>query len=149
MGEWLKSMKILKPETCSIKDFETRKFNYNRQEILDLLIQYKDFDYVFTHSANDFHADHKTVGEESIRAFKHTNLITYLGEWNQRTQTKNYFIELHKSNVDRKLEALKCYFSQSGKPYMHPDYIWANVLNNGVICNTKYAEAFEVINFVE
>lgn len=150
LHEWLESMRIIQPDFVWVKDFKTRYFHESRQQILEYFHTMKnDYDYVVTHSANDFHPDHKVVGEESIRAFKNTNLITYTADWNQRNYKKNYFIELFRANVEKKIQALECYKSQVHRPYMNKDYIWANVLNNGVICGAKYAEAYEVINFIE
>lgn len=149
LHEWVESMRVLQPDNYEIHDFPTRDFQLYRQQILDVLLNYKDYDYVVTHSAKSFHQDHKVVGEESIRAFKNTNLITYIHEWDTRTSSKNYFIELFRDNVEKKIQALECYKSQVHRPYMNKDYIWANALNNGAICGTKYAEAFEVINFIE
>lgn len=149
MGEFLDSMKGLKPDFITIKDFPSRHFFEYRQQILDLLVTFKDYDFVFTHSCADFHQDHSVVGFESQRAFKHANLITYQGDWNQRNFKKNYFVELFRQNIEKKLEALNCYKSQQNRAYMHPDYIWANALNNGVISGTKYAEAFELINYLD
>jgi len=148
--EWLDSMKVLKPDDFEIRDFKTRDFVLYRQQILQLLHDYSksNYDFVITHSANDFHQDHKVVGEESLRAFKNTNLITFVAEWNQRTQRKNYFVELTESNLNKKIEAVKCYKSQSEKTYTNPDYIRANAVNNGVIANVKFAEAYEVINYL-
>jgi len=149
MHEWLESMKVLKPDFCEIKDFNTRNFNLYRQQILDLLFTKKGYDYVITHSANDFHQDHQVVGEESIRAFKHTNLLTYTGVWNSRGHKQNYFVELTEAHVQKKIQALACYYSQDSKPYLNSNFIKGNLITNGVIAGTKYAEAFEVINFLE
>jgi LmbE family N-acetylglucosaminyl deacetylase len=146
--EWIEAMGVFKPVFLHIKDFKTRNFDRCRQQILDLFITFNGYDYVITHSANDYHQDHKVVGEESLRAFKHTNLITYTGDWNQRNYKKNYFFELEKRHVETKITALSKFKSQLNKTVIHPDYTWANVLNNGVICGTKYAEAFEIINMV-
>jgi len=72
--EWLESMNVLRPDDFEIRDFKTRGFVMYRQQILQLLHDYSknNYDFVITHSANDFHQDHKVVGEESISAF-----ITY------------------------------------------------------------------------
>jgi N-acetylglucosamine malate deacetylase 1 len=149
-GEWLQSMAVLKPDHFELHNFKVRDFQLYRQQILQLLYDYSksNYDYVITHSANDFHIDHKIVGEESIRAFKHCNLITYLAQWNQRTYHNNYFVELTESNLNKKIEAITCYKSQSEKNYTSPDYIRANAVNNGVIAGVKYAEAYEVINYL-
>lgn len=149
MNEWSESMQIIKPDFVFVKDFKTRYFHESRQDILDYLCTLKDYDFVITHSAKDFHQDHAIVGEESLRAFKYSNLLTYQGEWNQRAFNKNYFVELFKNNVEKKVKALACYKSQSDKPYIDPDYVWANAMNNGVIAGVKYSESFELINYLE
>ena len=41
---------------------------------------------IFTTSMNDIHQDHKVIYEESIRAFKFENLLSYEIPWN----TKNF-----------------------------------------------------------
>lgn len=148
MDEWAKSMKALNVSFCWINDFTVRRFNTERQEILDYLIQQTGYDYVFTHSSMDWHQDHRVVGEESFRAFKKTNLLTYLADWNQRDFRKNYFVKLKRGHIENKLKALSCYQSQRHRDYMKPDYIWADALVNGVMCGSEYAEAFEVINHV-
>jgi LmbE family N-acetylglucosaminyl deacetylase len=147
LPEWKESISVLKPYYIEYKSFKTRYFHEQRQEILDFLITLK-YDYVFTHSANDIHPDHKTVGEEAQRAFKNTNLLTFTGEWNQRTVTKNYFVTLNSDHVETKKMALSCYKSQKARPYMKSDFIWANAMNNGIMCGSKYAESFQVVNLI-
>lgn len=149
LDEWKDSISVLKPDFIQAKDFRARLFTEQRQEILDFLCTLKGYDYVFTHSVTDIHQDHKVVGEESLRAFKHTNLITYTGEWNQRTVTKNYFTGLNSHHIETKMSALRCYASQANRPYMKSDFIWANAMNNGVMCGHKYAESFHAINLIQ
>lgn len=145
LSEWMDSMMVLRPASIQYKNFHPR--TPDRQEILDYLCTLKA-DYVITHSSKDIHQAHKIVGEEAERAFKFTNLLTFTGEWNQRTNTKNYFVTLTKEDVERKLSALSCYKSQSHRPYMNPDFIWANAMNTGVMAGVKYAEAFQVVNLI-
>lgn len=147
LEEWTSSNQKIEPHYTLYKNFKTRHFHEQRQEILDFMLTLK-YDYVFTHSANDLHQDHKVVGEEAQRAFKNTNLITFTAEWNQRTTTKNYFVTLNSDHVETKKMALSCYKSQQARPYMKSDFIWANAMNNGVMCNAKYAEAFQVVNLI-
>jgi N-acetylglucosamine malate deacetylase 1 len=147
-NEWVAAMKVLWVDKVWLNDFKPRYFWTHRQEILQYLIMQEHYDYVFTHSEQDTHQDHKVVGEESFRAFKRTNLVTFMGNWNTRSINNNYFVSLEKHHVEKKIEALACYKSQKDKPYMHHDFIWADVLNNGVMCGVKYAEAFKLINYV-
>ncbi len=151
--EWSNSMLSFGDEmSARLLDFETRNFNKSRQEILQYfydLQKKEEFETVFTHSPFDLNQDHSIVGQESIRAFKHTNLITYCADWNTRDFTRNYFVKLEAKHIQKKIEALACYKSQVNRKYMNPDYTWANALNIGVICNTKYAESFQAINLIQ
>lgn len=148
--EFTSSMYLLNPHAFKFYEFETRNFNKSRQTILQLLVDYSKlkYDYIFTHSAEDFNQDHAVVGYESIRAFKKFNLITYTGDWNSRGKRENYFTTVQPDHIEQKLKALSCYESQHHRDYMHKDYIWANLFNCGVKCGVKYAESFEVINLI-
>lgn len=145
--EWIASMKTLNVDLYSIHDFKTREFSKDRQQILDYLRTNTGFDFIFTHSVSDQHQDHSVVGEESIRAFKNRNLATYMGEWNG-TPKKNFFVYLDAQDVKNKVTAIRNYESQKDKPYMSPDFIWADAMNNGIKCGVKYAEAFNMVNYV-
>lgn len=146
-NEYGKSSKVIKSDFTTASNMKVREFN--RQEVLDVLIRQEHYDYIITHSSKDFHQDHKLVGEESIRAFKTKNLITYTGDWNRRTVTHNYFVKLKKGHIEKKIKALACYESQKHRPYMSPDYIWANARNMGVMAGCEFAEGFEVINLYD
>lgn len=147
LNEWRDSMDKLQVHYTAFQSFKTRHFSEQRQLILDYLLTLKA-DYVFTHSTNDLHQDHRVVGEEAQRAFKNTNLLTFTAEWNQRTVTKNYFVILNSNQIETKKVALDCYKSQKARHYMKSDFIWANAMNNGVMAGCKYAEAFQVVNLI-
>ena len=150
--EWLESMKVLNPSRYYINNFKVREFHAQRQSILQMFydLNNEGFDFVYTHHPNDIHSDHKTVGEESIRAFKNTNLICGIGEWNQRTQTKNYFIRLKYRHIVKKLHAIAQYKSQKEKTYCQESFTIACARVNGVIAGaTSYAEAFHAINLIQ
>lgn len=151
--EWSKSMEVLKPNTQIIKNFKVREFGEQRQKILQLfydMAKVKKYDYVFSHSPKCIHPDHKIVGEESVRAFKNTNLLTATGEWNSRNQVKNYFVKVKERHMITKYKACAQYKSQESRPYMDFEVIKAILIVNGLmIGNCKYAEAFESINLIQ
>lgn len=146
LDEWCASMNILNPSFVWVNNFEVRNFDKDRQAILEYLYQQKGYDYVFTHSPRDFHQDHRVVGEESIRAFKNTNLITYCAPWNQTAFRKNLIIKLKKDHIDLKLKSLSCYKSQVNKRYFKPGYIQSWALSEGI---GDYAESFEIIHWYD
>lgn len=147
--EWHKAQSIIKPASGIYKDFTTRYFRNQRQDIMDYLVKLAKHDFVFTHSPDCFHQDHSILGEEVIRAFKNCSIATFNQEWNIRTQTKNYFEVLEQRHIEKKIQALKCFESQSAKNYISPDFIMASAINNGVACGVKYAEAFNVLNIIQ
>jgi LmbE family N-acetylglucosaminyl deacetylase len=129
-----------------LEPFEVRNFAKYRQPILQKIVDSGNYDYVFTHSANDLHQDHKIVGDESLRVFKKTNLITYTGEWNQLNSESNYYIDLTDAHMAKKYEAMQCYQSQLQRPYFDKQFTYSRALLNGAKIGVKYAEAFRILN---
>lgn len=131
--------------------FQVRKLNYVRQEILEELVKIKkeiNPDLVFIPSPNDLHQDHYTVAMEGMRAFKHVSILGYEIPWNNITFHTQAFIKLEKRYIERKIEALKAYKSQSHRFYATSDFIWSLARTRGVQIDSEYAETFEVIRWV-
>ena len=66
-------------------DYEVRRLNYSRQEILEDLITFKNKispDLVLVPSLKDIHQDHFTIAQEALRAFKQTSILGYELIWN-------------------------------------------------------------------
>lgn len=134
-----------------IYNFEVRKLNYVRQEILENLVELKKkvhFDLVFLPSLNDIHQDHKTVAEEGLRAFKNTTVLGYELIWNNLTFNTTSFIKLQNHHIKQKALALKEYKSQDGRNYMSDEFIFSLAKTRGVQIGCEYAEAFEVLRLI-
>lgn len=145
--EFEASMKTLCVETYQTYQFTTRELYRDRQEIADLIKYWSDgVDFVFTHSPDCRHPDHRVIGEESLRVVN-GNLITYEQPWNMN-ENSNYFSELSFEQMNKKVEALACYKSQARRKYMEPDFIRAWSIHNGIKCNKRYAEAFRIIKLI-
>jgi len=148
--EWVKSMETLSVDSYHKFNFTTRLFHEEKNDILQKLYEFNNqYNFIFAPSSKDVHSDHATVGQCAERVFKNSNLITYTADWNTRNRQTNYFQRVEQSHVEQKIKALACYESQKHRAYMHPDYIWANALNTGVMCGTKYAESFNAINLIQ
>jgi len=131
--------------------FQVRKLNYVRQEILEELIKIKkdiNPQLIFIPSPNDLHQDHYTVAMEGMRAFKQISILGYEIPWNNITFHTQAFIELEKKHIEKKIEALKMYKSQSHRFYATSDCIWSLAKTRGVQIGVEYAETFEVIRWV-
>jgi len=131
-----------------IYDFQVRKLNYVRQEILEELIRLRtkiNFDLVLMPSLNDLHQDHKTIAEEGLRAFKQTNIMCYELIWNNLSFNTQCFVKLEERHIQKKTLALMEYRSQAHRDYMKKEFILALAHTRGVQIGYQYAESFEVI----
>ena len=138
----------IKQENVLIFDYEVRKLNYVRQEILETLVKLRNdqsFDMVFMPSLHDIHQDHTTVAQEAVRAFKNTTLLGYELIWNNLTFNTQCFVKLEQRHIDAKIDALQEYKSQGIRNYLSPDFITSLACTRGVQIGSEYAEAFEVV----
>ena len=138
----------IKPENLLIFNYQVRKLNYSRQEILEDLIKIRSnghFDLVFTPCVHDIHQDHTTIAQECLRAFKNTTILGYELIWNNLTFNTQCFIKLEEEHILTKIRALKEYHSQGKRDYLSEDFIRSLARSRGVQAGCKYAESFEVI----
>ena len=135
----------------TVFDFEVRKLNYYRQEILEELIKMKKDicpDLVFLPTSTDLHQDHSTVSMEGIRAFKNSSILGYELPWNNIQFCTETFIVLSEENVKIKLNALDAYNSQKKRVCANEEFIRSLAKVRGVQIKSKYAEAFEGIRWI-
>jgi N-acetylglucosamine malate deacetylase 1 len=141
----------IKKENVIIYNYEVRKLNYARQEILEDLIKRRKVlvpDLVLMPSLKDIHQDHSTIAQEGLRAFKNTTILGYELIWNNLTFDTTSFVKLDEKYIQAKCDALKEYKSQNGRDYMSEEFIFALAKTRGVQIGCKYAESFEVIRWV-
>lgn len=134
-----------------IYDYEVRKLNYVRQDILENLILQKckiSPDLVLIPSLNDIHQDHATIAYEGLRAFKNCTVFGYELIWNNLRFSTDAFVKLDKTHIQKKIDALKAYKSQSGRDYMSEEFIFSLAKTRGVQIGVEYAESFEVIRLM-
>ena len=138
----------IKPENLLIFNYQVRKLNFSRQEILDDLIKIRSmrqFDLVFMPSLHDIHQDHTTIAQEGLRAFKNTTILGYELIWNNLTFNTQCFVKLDEEHLQTKIQALREYKSQGRRDYLSDDFIRSLARARGVQVGSKYAEAFEVV----
>ena len=141
----------IRSDHLHIFNFQVRKLNYHRQEILEKLIKLRSSinpDLVLMPSLKDIHQDHLTIAEEGLRAFKKTTVLGYELIWNNLNFNSCAFIKLEKSDLEKKCEALYEYSSQRGRDYMSRDFIYSLAKIRGVQIGADYAECFEVIRWI-
>ncbi len=135
-------------------DFPVRDFPAYRQEILELIIQKKKEikpDILFLPEQYDIHQDHSVIHQEGVRAFKtDASILGYELPWNNVYQTRlNFFVTLSEMHIEKKLNAIKCYNSQIFREYMKLDLFKNFVKFRGAMINKQYAEAFNLVRWVE
>ena len=138
-------------KNVKIYNYQVRKLNYSRQEILeDLMKQKKKLkpDLVLMPSLNDIHQDHGTIAQEGLRAFKDCTILGYELIWNNLTFNTTSFVNLDEKHIQQKCDALKEYKSQGQKNYMSEDFIFSLAKTRGVQIGSQFAESFEVLRWV-
>lgn len=141
----------IKPENLIIYDFPVRNFPQYRQEILEELIKLRiqiQPDLIFVPSLNDIHQDHQVIAHEGLRAFKRQTILGYEEPWNNIVFVTRCFIPLKKEHVERKIQALNCYQSQTYRSYWKDSLVWSLTQTRGGQIEGDYAEAFEVLRMV-
>jgi LmbE family N-acetylglucosaminyl deacetylase len=141
----------IRPENLFIFNYQVRKLNYSRQEILEDLVKLRmdiNPDLVLLPSLKDIHQDHMTVAQEGLRAFKNTSIFGYELIWNNLSFDTTCFMKLEKKHIEKKINALSCYESQGKRDYMSSDFILSLARTRGVQIGTAYAEAFEVVRLI-
>ena len=141
----------IKPDHLIIYDFEVRTLPAQRQKVLDNLIVLKKQlspDLVFLPLPGDLHQDHRTVALEGLRAFRATSVLGYELPWNNITFNTQCFSVISESHLESKIQALRCYESQSFRQYANPEFIRSLAITRGTQIGTQYAEAFEVLRWV-
>lgn len=141
----------IKDEYRIIFNYKVREFPHSRQEILEDMVKLnKELkpDLILLPTKYDTHQDHNVVAAEGFRAFKKCSMLGYEIPWNNLTFISSGFIEINSEHLKKKVDALKCYESQSDKDYASEEYIRSLALTRGVQFGVKYAEAFEVIRSI-
>lgn len=128
-------------------DYRVRHFEENRQQILDTMIQLSKTikpDIILSPSVHDVHQDHVTIAKECLRAFKKNTILQYEVPWNNYTFDNQLFSCVDEIDVEKKIEAVKCYVSQRGRNYTSEEFLKGLLITHGVQVGHQYAEVFEI-----
>lgn len=152
MSESTKSLKILGFKTKNIifKDFKTREFSYNRQEICDYLWTIKKKIKpvcVFT-TPNDLHQDHRVCNIETQRVFRDKSIFEYDLARSTIYDKSIMFVTLGKKEMMVKVKALEQFKTYKNKNYFDKDLILSQAKNAGIKQNIKFAEVFRPLTII-
>jgi len=151
-SEMVNAMGDLGVDDFVILNYPVRKFTEHRQDILEFLVKVErvnSIDLVVLPASTDTHQDHQVISQEGFRAFKRHSIIGYEMPWNAVTFTYTMFVGLGEADVCTKALALDNYISQRHRSYAKEDYVWSLAKVRGIQIGRHYAEAFEVIRWIE
>jgi len=139
-------------DSVEVKDFTDTNLSadiLNVAKAIEEVIAKTQPDIIFTHSIHDFHQDHQTVYEATMRAARNTRTTILCYESPSATQDfhPTYFIDVAKY-VEVKVQAIRGHWDQRKKPYMKADLVRGKMAFRGGQAKVDYAEGFEVVRMV-
>ena len=151
--EHYKSMEILGigEQKIIVKDFETRNFPRDRQEILEFLYELSGSfspDIVFAHTSADIHQDHGVVTTEALRAFRGTSVLGFDVLRSSYGFFPNFTVEVTEEDVELKVKALAAYKTYSSVYYFDPSIIRSTLVRHGALAEKPFAEGFDILRIV-
>ena len=138
-------------DRVDLLDFETRRFQESRQDILEAMIgilRRDDPDIVFVHSKSDVHQDHNVLTAEALRAFRGRTVLGFDVIRSSYGFFPDFLVGVDEEDVEKKLAALAQYKTYDGKYYFSPEVTKATLIRNGAICERHYAEGFDILRIV-
>lgn len=139
-------------ENLKVFTFRVRHFPRDRQEILETMVglrkQIKP-DVVVVPSSFDTHQDHEVISQEAFRAFKRCTILGYEIPWNNRRIDLTFFNGVDRICLDAKVASIAAYKSQAFRAPNFSDLINSLAIQRGSQAGLDFAEAFEVIRWVE
>lgn len=138
-------------ERVDLLDFETRRFQEHRQEILEAMIgimRADDPDIVFVHTKSDVHQDHGVLTQEALRAFRGRTVLGFDVIRSSYGFFPDFLVGVEEQDAQKKLDALAQYKTYAGKYYFSPEVTRATLIRNGAICERPYAEGFDILRIV-
>lgn len=142
----------LPAERLQVFQFRVRYFPRDRQEILEAMVQLRkdiDPDVVVGPNSYDTHQDHEVINREAFRAFKRATILGYEIPWNNRRTDLTFFHGVEEEHLQCKIRALAAYKSQAFRAPNYDELIHSLAVQRGCQVGMRYAEAFEVIRWVE
>jgi len=152
MRESTEAMNILGVKEVYFENFPDTEIP-DSYEVINLLEQYAlkfNPDAVLTHSVNDTHQDHRTVGWLAMASFRNVPKVLAFETPRVRPATflPTYFVNI-KGCVDKKAEALRCHVSQKEKRYLAYESTVNLASFRGSQVGVEAAEAFEIVKYLE
>ncbi len=148
-----RSMAVLGVPKASVRfgPFTTRVFQQDRQRILEYLLQLRGEyqpDIIFVHSEHDLHQDHRTMTEESLRAFRGITVLGFDVVRSSHDFFPHFLVEVNEQDVDAKIQALSQYETYQDRYYFSAELTRSILVRHGALAERQYAEGFRILRIV-
>jgi len=147
----LSQLGIIKSNITSL-DFPVRNFPKYRQDILEELVKINkqiNPDLIFSPNSKDIHQDHSVIHTESLRAFKKKSILGYEMIWNNFNTVNNFYIKLEERHINAKINSIMEYKSQFFRGLSDSNIFLSLAKVRGAEIYSDYAEAFEVMRWID
>ena len=129
---------------------------YKRQEDIHIelikLIEENNIDLIYTHWTQDVHHDHRNLALSTLHVSRHVNrLLMYCSNWyiSEQGFVENFYVDIT-DTWEIKERAIRAYDSEIrrvGDRWIN--YFRQEAMNNGMKMGVKYAEAFQVVKWLQ
>ncbi|HEX8992012.1 MAG TPA: PIG-L deacetylase family protein [Anaerolineales bacterium] len=153
VDEAYRSMAVLGVDRHRVRfgPFTTRVFPQDRQQILEYLLQLRsDYkpDLIFVHSERDVHQDHRTMTDESLRAFRGISVLGFDVVRSSNGFFPHFLVEVNEQDVEAKMEALSQYETYRDKYYFNRELTRSILVRHGALAERPFAEGFDILRIV-
>ncbi len=131
--------------------FTTRVFPQDRQQILEYLLDLRSEyqpDIIFVHSEHDVHQDHRTITDESLRAFRGITVLGFDVVRSSYGFFPHFLVEVNEQDVEAKVEALSQYETYRDKYYFNRELTRSILVRHGALAERPFAEGFDILRIV-
>ncbi len=149
-SECLKSLKKMgiKKENIIFGNFPDGDLSDDNGTVSFIENQIKKFNItkVYTHNPNDRHQDHRNCSNAVSSAARDIpEILFFEGPSTKVSFEPHYFVEISEKNLKKKIDSLKAYKTQLAKnSILNLEWVKNLAKVNGMRCNSKYSEAFEI-----
>jgi LmbE family N-acetylglucosaminyl deacetylase len=104
---------------------------------------------IYVPFSRDTHQDHRNTALASVSATRTVNqILAYESAVAVSDFAPSYYVSVD-STIELNRKALACFRSQRHKDYMNPSVIEARDRFRGLQARSTYAEAFEIVRFID
>lgn len=154
LSEGQHAMDILGVSEMFTGQFDTLAVEFVDELNVEILkiVEEKSIDLVYTHWPGDVHHDHQAVAKASLHSCRHVpRLLVYRSNWYHSAQIfrDNFYVDISDHWETKKASILAHKSEVERTKYKWIEFFQNEARNAGQRIGTKYAEAFEVVKWLQ